>query len=376
MRKTWSLPVAVVLIGLGVLAGSVYTSSGSGVERPDLEPLLPTSRPSDTPVPSVYVDRYTLPGKVLYRFDSVILNNGGALDLSMRNVRAVQAEFPGGEPSRRPSPTKPPESGATLLDRTARGAMFVYSPAQGHHHWHFQNAARYELLVDGRTLESAKVGFCMFDTWRPDSNETRFYPPDEEGAGGITWCARRHPKATFAREGISPGWGDLYAAQASWQWVDVTHVAPGRHRLRAVVNPDGTIDETRTDNNSLTVTRTIPGVVAAPRRAAAPADGSARVVLGGTIVAPGVPAVRDPDTCNAWKRARCYLHATRSSPLRFDVPHPPRHGELTILRSRGRQEVLTYTPAPGFRGVDTFAYTATVPRGLVSAPATVRITVS
>jgi hypothetical protein len=158
--------------------------------------------------------------------------------------------------------------------------------------------------------------------------------------------------------------------------VDVTRVAPGRHQLRAVVNPDGAIDETRTDNNSLTVTRVIPGVTAEPRRVTVDGSDAARVVLAGTIVAPGIPGVRDPRQCNAWKSARCYVHATRSSPLHFVVPRLPQHGELTVLRPGSRREVVSYTPDAGFHGVDTFAYTAADPRGLVSAPATVRITVS
>jgi hypothetical protein len=375
MGRGWSIPVAVALIGLGVFAGSVYTSSGAGIEQPDLVPLLPTSRPTRTPVPSVYVDRFTKPGRVLYRFDTVILNAGGALDLSMEDGRAIQAEFTGGEPDQRPDPGKRPPDDARLLDRSARGATFVYSPAQGHHHWHFQDAARYELIVDGRAIQSAKVGFCMFDTWRPGKTKERFYPPDETGAGGVRWCARRRPKATFAREGISPGWGDLYAAQASWQWVDVTNVAPGRHQLRATVNPEGVIDENRSDNNSLTVTRVIPGVVATARRATT-TGGPVAVMLGGRIVAPEIPAVRDLDGCNPWKSARCYVSTTASGRLRFAIVHGAQHGRLSVVESGRRKQVIRYTPDAGFHGTDSFTYRATDVRGLVSKPAPVRIVVS
>ncbi|HEX4683622.1 MAG TPA: PKD domain-containing protein [Gemmatimonadaceae bacterium] len=59
-----------------------------------------------------------------------------------------------------------------------------------------------------------------------------------------------------------------------------------------------------------------------------------------------------------------------SDPLTYAVPTPPRHGSLT-----GTAPNLTYTPAAGFEGQDSFTFTVSDPFGAV-ARATVSVTIN
>ncbi len=373
-RGTWAVAVTVA-IGAVTLAGSAYAAA-SGVSKPDLVPMLPTSRPSGTAIPSVYVDSHTQPGHVLYRFDAVIKNEGGAMDIFMKDGIAYQAEWPGGVPQD-PDPNKPPASTATVLDRSSSGATFIYSSAPGHNHWHFQNAARYDLLLHGHGKRtSAKIGFCMFDTWKTDvPGSPRYFPTYFKGSGPFSWCAHGHPEVTFTREGISPHWGDLYGAQTSWQWVDVSGLRPGTYSLRATVNPAGYLDESDPSNNTVTVDRVIPGVVAPSRSKTVPAGGSVRFGVGARIISPGIPAVRDPQTCNPKTDTSCYVTTTADGPLRFAVVNGPSHGTLTMLSHTDRHARFKYVPVAGYHGTDSFTYSATDARELVSRPASFSLVV-
>ena len=56
--------------------------------------------------------------------------------------------------------------GADLRNLTVKGAFEVYSPVLGHQHWHYDTAALYDILVPGGpTRRTAKIGFCMYDTY-------------------------------------------------------------------------------------------------------------------------------------------------------------------------------------------------------------------
>src|SRR5207247_2069414 len=98
---------------------------------------MPTAAGPEQVAPG-YVDAFTKPGRVLYRFDSVLLNRGGTLDLfrDPATRHAMQAIWAGGTPGSQPDPNQPPTGdGATIEDRTPTGASFTYSSA--HRHWHF-----------------------------------------------------------------------------------------------------------------------------------------------------------------------------------------------------------------------------------------------
>ena len=78
LRRFWALGVAVVL-------GGARARRIGGCER--LRRASPTwwrcCRRTPGHIAPIYVDTYTGPGKVLYRFSAVLKNLGGAMDLYM-----------------------------------------------------------------------------------------------------------------------------------------------------------------------------------------------------------------------------------------------------------------------------------------------------
>jgi len=374
--------VAVTLVvASGVLVGSALAVGNSS--KPDMVALLPTNTGHIAPV---YVDTYTRPGKVLYRFSAVLKNLGGAMDLYMNpsTGAAMQVLWPNGNPTVKPDPNKVPNAPNIVVENRSQqvGAYFIFNPSQGHNHWHFQKAAYYALLLPGGGVRSAdKVGFCMWDSWVMDGgSSTKYFPVDYKGVGPTTWCAPKNPRATFTRMGISRNYGDLYAAQSTDQWVDIKDLAPGSYQIRATANPNGFIDESNPNNNTITVTRTIPGTVADPLSKSV-GHNATTFAITGKVIAPEVPARNNLNVgqgaCqDVRKDLGCYLFVNANGPLTFSIGAKPKHGSASIVSQSGTTANVRYTPQSGFSGTDTFTFTVVDKRKLVSKAATVTIHVS
>ncbi len=437
MRKSAERPArrvgVVVLAGMVALVASLAFASVASAhhisasvqlslpilaslpDEPDLHPVLPTVSASyGGTVPAAFIDTDEIPGQVLYRFDSVIANQGGTLDVFCTDCASIsgraikQAVWDGGRPDEPTSPIAVPTSGsATITDITASsrsqgagGWMFYYAPL-GHDHWHYDRAAVYELLIPGeaapRVVSKTDVGFCFFDTYdHQGSIETYF---DATGAGNPNvdpedlilddedWCRPGNTSPGpngpgIVRTGISPGVGDYYAAQLTDQWVDITGVAPGPFTLRATINPDGALIESDTTNNTLEETRTIPGTLATPAGGTVPAGPGGPVTVSGSIVAPEIPIylaggthqdVLGPVPC-ALRFGDCYAAADPNL-LNFAIVTGPANGTATVGASSGLTGTVQYTPNAGFEGEDTFTFAAIDTRGFQSAPATATVTV-
>ena len=334
-------------------------------DAPDLYPFLPTNEIGGTP--PYFVDTYEQLGKVLYRFDTVIANAAGTLQLYCQNCTSSgsqqlwQMVWPGGRPppDDLPDPYSVPTNTQSAQDLVPAGAYMVYSSASGHNHWHYDLAAWYDILVPGGSdRRDNKVGFCMFDTW---SGEDYF------GGGG--WCRSSAPSAGFVHMGISPDKGDFYNAQLADQWIDVTGLPPGDYTLRATVNPPGTIIEASTANNVLDVTRTIPGAIANDTSGTAVSGFGSTITLGGSVIGDDISSVAN-GSCNLYN-SNCYTTASPST-LTYTVVDSPDHGTVTI-NGTGLSAAATYTSQAGYTGQDSFTYTTTDSRGLESSPATVTV---
>ena len=365
--------LAGLVTALAALAASAGTA-GALPDEPDLVIRLPDVASSAQPAP-VFVDAFEEPGRLLYRFDAVIANEGGTLDLfrdpGSGGVR--QAVWPGGVPTTAPKPDVLP-SGAEVRDRSGFGSGFEYAYEKTHQHFHFSSAARYELQPAGGTARTAdKVGFCMFDTYQ--SEPADYFRYAVQGANGETWCAFNAPGQTSVRMGISPGGGDIYSAQRERQWVDITGLAPGPATMRAQANPLLCILESDAANNATSDAREIPGVRAAAVAASTGAAAPVGLALAGTVVAPDVPARRSGG-CTPGASRSCYVWASAAGPLSFRVVEEPSHGTVALAPAGGLQAAATYTPAAGFAGEDRFTYVATDARGLTSSPATATVTVA
>jgi hypothetical protein len=350
-----------VRVALALLVLAVFASPAAAVtNEPDLVIRLP-GEPSASSVAPVFVDAYEEPGKLLYRFDAVIANEGGTLDLFRGPTGGVeQAIYSGGEPPVAPKPDETPSGGVAL----GGGASLAYAKEKTHQHWHFSSAARYSVVASGTTRVSDKVGFCMFDSFGPAD----WFAASVKGAIGETWCAANNPGATTVRMGLSPGGADIYTAQLERQWVDITGLDPGRVVVRGEANPLHCVLESNSENNDTQVTREIPGVRVAD------VSGGSSVSLSGVVVAPQVPARRSGACVPGAGSKSCYVWASAAGPLHFSVTREPSHGAIGLAPGAdGLHAAATYTPDPGFSGADTFQYVATDLRGLTSKPATAQV---
>ncbi len=345
------------------------------VDKPDLVPEL-RSAPYQGQVAPVYVDAYEQPGELLYRFDAIIRNRGGTLDLfrDPDTGSAMQAVWRGGEPSEAPDPNRQPSSSdAALIDIGARGARFGYVFERTHDHWHFFTAGRYLLeLPGGSERVSEKVGFCLFDGFGGEASG-RWFRPDYTGSGTQTWCGFGHPQGAFVRMGLSSEAADRYASQREFQWIDISGLRPGRYTVLAQVNPYGHIEEAEDTNNVVRESRLIPGVVAAEVLQERSRDEGVTVELSASVVAPEIPARKSASCEPTAASGDCYVSASPSGPLTFRIDQQPTHGSVSLTNQRETTATARYDPAPGYAGEDSFTYTATDGRGLTSPPARVRM---
>jgi hypothetical protein len=113
----------------------------------------------------------------------------------------------------------------------------LFEFAECHHHYHFRNYARYELVdpATGFAWRAAKRGFCMIDI---DKNPKEIGAPDRPrifdscGAVGVPGF-----------QGISRGWTDTYDTYLPGQYFVLDGgdgqpvVPPGTYLLRITANP-------------------------------------------------------------------------------------------------------------------------------------------
>jgi hypothetical protein len=357
--------MAAALLGAGALTAIGMAAAPD--DKPDLVPRLPT-----TGKPNMrWVDTHAVGGRVLYRFDTVIMNQGtGAFEVYRDGAGTThQRIWDGGAPPPGGDAKHFPAGGAyedvTIPDGAPGGANALrYSDAYGHKHFHSQRAAAYELLTqDGAPVAEASknlAGFCLTDSWGQGYGDYQYTP-----------CAAGEPNyGGLLRMGISRGWGDLYGSQLWDQWVDVTDVTPGTYRLRATADPAGLYQESDEGNNTTEAPAVIPGVVARPRAVSTPAGTRVAVPLDATVVGAGVLSRKASCAENQTYKPECMTTATPGA-VTLAVAQPAAgRGSVALSGS-----TATYTPPRGFSGTATFTYTGTDSRGLTSAPATVTVTV-
>ncbi|HET6692060.1 MAG TPA: lysyl oxidase family protein [Miltoncostaeaceae bacterium] len=356
--------MAAALLGAGALA-TIGMAAGSG-DEPDLVPMLPT-----TGKPNMrWVDSQAIPGRVLYRFDTVILNKGGAFEVYRDDGGTThQRVWDGGAPPAG-GDAKDFPAGGSYDDYAIRdggpdgGNALRYSDAYGHKHFHSQRIAAYELVdPHGTALREASknlAGFCLTDSWGQGYGDYQYTP-----------CAAGEPGyGKLLRMGISRDWGDLYGSQLWDQWVDVTDVTPGTYRLRATVDPTGLYRESDEGNNTTDDQVVIPGVVAQSRTVSTAAGTPVAVPLGATVVGEGVGSRKPSCPDNQTYKPECMTTAAPGV-VTLAVAQPPAGRGSVALSGT----TATYTPPRGFSGAATFTYTGTDSRGLTSAPATVTVTV-
>ncbi len=114
----------------------------------------------------------------------------------------------------------------------------------GHDHWHVRRMLTYHLWGARGTLRSSKVGFCFFDTNLINGSLAR---SPARPVYLESMCGRRASIRT--RNGISVGWGDKYAWNFAFQWIDITGLPGGIYTLRSAVDLYGQFTEKSETNN-------------------------------------------------------------------------------------------------------------------------------
>ena len=321
----------------------------SGGELPDICPSLPTDTIDSGREPYLEVRG---DGEKRYRFDAVLWNAGGAFELEGRDCSA-QA-FCNEVWQRIWTGDGVPGGDSRYIRIPGR---LVFDVGDGHNHFHFENAARYEIVVpDGPDISSEKVGFCMFDTY-----------PDPDGSGPPAFYRANCPlSGGTVGMGIARGWGDYYNLNLAGQWVIVNGLRAGKYTMRAEVNPGQEFEESNLANNVLETEREIPGATANDVAASTEPNVAVTVGLSGTVEGTGVQVRNGGQT-----------FSSASARISFRIIDAPAHGSLAVIeQTDDTNATVVYTPDVDYSGPDSFTYRTTDSRGLDSLTRTVSINVS
>jgi hypothetical protein len=125
--------------------------------------------------------------------------------------------------------------GNLVLGSPVGNPLFEYAACHGH--YHFRDFADYRLVDPARQEVAAglKVGFCLLDSRRWDTNAP---------AAGFYSCDN---------QGIQAGWADIYSSSLPCQWIDITSLAGGVYTLEVEVDPENRLAEANETNNTTRV---------------------------------------------------------------------------------------------------------------------------
>ena len=233
-RAHLKIGAAMVVAMAAAFVALLAPSAGAGSDlRPDLRMAA-----FDT-YTQPYIKR-TPDGRRLLRFDSIIVNVGAG-GFEVRGSRP-------GTNTPEMTVTQRVFNDAGTAPRNRSTAARMYYSGDGHDHWHVRNLQRYTLtrLADGKKVRTGdKHGFCFWDNVPFGSSQGAFYTDSSSPRA----CGQFATELTVVM-GLSRGWGDIYPT--SWvpdQYIDITGVAPGKYRLKGVVDPSNWFLEEDNTNN-------------------------------------------------------------------------------------------------------------------------------
>jgi hypothetical protein len=318
-------------LALSALALAVPAAATATPVLPDLVADAP-----DRPMLQEAFDVDTEPRRLL-RFDGFVHNKGpGPFEITGSGPNSLEMDSVKQDIL---------QSDNSWLAQTAPGARMQYETADGHDHWHLKEIATYSLVQKDSTALVApaqKVGFCLLDSQRVQGTVPGYY-----GYSGVPWtnCATGHPDdVSSLTMGVSAGWRDLYDRTLWFQWVDVSHVAPGEYRLRSQIDTKGYVQEADEMNLPAYLPVVVPGYLAQAATLHMNADAPTPVELSARYV----PA-----------------DAQNKPTPRFRVDRLPAHG--TLLQTDGTAvspgewlpgSALSYVPDPAHPGTQDFAFSA------------------
>ena len=229
----------------------------------------------------------------------------------------------------------------------------------GHDHFHVMGIVEYSLWDTSGTVEissGAKIGFCLIDVMeRPDLHANPGPKRHEQWDPDNYYCQSGRPRAKILHMGISEGWQDIYSFSETFQWIDVSDVQPGYYRIGQRADPDNVIVESDETNNELVLTQrlqVVPGYVARPETVSVEPDAAVRFKLSVDEY------FDDTNLEDGSPRTRAHRIVTQPSHGSLDVGDT-----VTVIVDGATHQVftdewITYTPDPGYAGVDSFTFVA------------------
>ena len=229
----------------------------------------------------------------------------------------------------------------------------------GHDHFHVMGIVEYSLWDTSGTVEissGAKIGFCLIDVMeRPDLHANPGPKRHEQWDPDNYFCQSGRPRAKILHMGISEGWQDIYSFSETFQWIDVSDVQPGYYRIGQRADPDNVIVESDETNNELVLTQrlqVVPGYVARPEMVSVEPDAAVRFKLSVDEY------FDDTNLEDGSPRTRAHRIVTQPSHGSLDVGDT-----VTVIVDGATHQVftdewVTYTPDPGYAGVDSFTFVA------------------
>ena len=338
-------PVLGLLGAAAIGAAGLALVTSSVTSAPNLPDMI--SEPTGPPGTQVYRD-----GRLLMRFDGFVTNNVTA---------PAELEIWANNPDSQGVMQSVQQRVAGQAVATTKKPVVRYEVADGHWHYHLKNAAEYTLWTADRSRQVAlaqktEAGFCLEDSQRWGGNRPAAYDSSNNG-----FCLQNPngPQPGPLVMGITQGYRDIYYAGLSYQWVDISNVAPGDYQLASRSDPNNVIEETDESNNgyafrsavvpgflpkALTVGRVDPGQSAGITLAS---DKFVSACFDGDFS----PDPADSPYCNPGS-------------VRYRITSLPTRG---VLRQGGAalgvgstlsSGAITYTPNAGQRGADGFTYEA------------------
>lgn len=134
-----------------------------------------------------------------------------------------------------------------VVGRLRAGTM-GFDSKKGHHHWHFEQFARYQLLTKSKSVavRSHKQGFCIAPTDPVDLLHAHApWAPGFLGFNGQCGI----PTALWVTEYLPQGWGDTYFQDVAGQSFNITNLKNGTYYLEVIANPGKVLHETTTRND-------------------------------------------------------------------------------------------------------------------------------
>ena len=228
-------------------------------------------------------------------------------------------------------------------------SMFEFGTC--HNHWHLRGYADYRLfdMAGAEVGRGHKQSFCLLDSARYMGMSTDIPAESRYNCGN---------------QGIHAGWYDAYGRSLDCQYVDITDVPAGTYRLRAQVNVERVLAESRYDDNEVFMTVVIPprplgpdgGLPGDPTLACGGADeglnrdcgwtteGAPRTCTPGARVQIGCNAGCSPPSASA-RATRCSASAPRATARACATRRSP----PTTTRAPAATAARTRTSAPTSR---------------------------